>query len=555
MIETSPAPSAPELVPQQGSRGFVPLILLLALTAVAIALRLWRLDLIPFSYDSAAALERTRDTLNLGYPPPTGIINSMGFRNPPGLIWLLLPAGLVSPWPQVTTAWQGLLVLTGVAPVYWFARRRLSGVAWLVPVVLYLFLPVMVMGGRNIWAQNILPALGAWALWGAGWALDGAATAVRRARYAAFCLGVLALAMLVHPASALWLIMMAVWFFVLARRRFLSLATLLRGVAASAIPAALALLPSALDWWAQRGAPPEAQPEFARKFAANMPAPDPFWERIRLSLASVFEPMASGGPLGGLGYELTAQQRLYSQTLDFLLLALVGIGTALAAWEIARWIARVSRREAAPSTHCQECLLLVWLTLPALAGGAMVSYPNGTYFMIGIPALFLLAGVPVSRLEESGWRRTAHGVAAAVLLIGAVGYGAQHVVCMRIVDRTDVIQGNYYISLKIQRQMACRLAQQGVGIGRLAHLSGPWYERSLSYLLSACLGEIRAKNPGAFPPSVRFAVVDDIALRASKPARVEWLRANADFFVGTLGAKVFDDDLAEKAFIHEYQRR
>ena len=547
--------AATELVPVPRARSFVPVLILLALTAAAVVLRLWRLDLMPFSYDSAAAVERTRDTLNLGFPPPTGIVNSMGFRNPPGLIWLLLPAGLASPWPEVMAAWQALLVLTGVAPLYWFARRRMAGVAWLVPVTLYLFLPVMVMGGRHIWAQNFLPALGAWALWGAGWALDGAADAVRRARYGAACLGVLALAVLVHPASALWLVMMAVWFVVLARRRVLSAPTLLRGAMVSLIPAGFALLPSILDWWARRGTPLDAQPEFVRKFVANMPAPSPVWERMQQSLASVVEPMASGGPLGGLGYLFTQQQRTLSRGLDFLFLAMVGVGIALVVWGLVQWVGKARRRESNAPFGSQEFLLLLWLALPAVVGGALVSHPNWTYFALGIPALFLLAGVPVSRLVEGGRQRTAWGVAIAAMVIGSVGFGTQHVICMRLVERTDVVPGPYYIALKNQRELACRLAAAGVGAGRLDHLSGPWYERSLSYLLTACVDEVRARKTDAVAPSTRFAVVEDLVLRASNPAQAEWLRSNADFFVGTLGVKLFDDDRAEEAFIREYQRR
>ncbi|PKO16211.1 hypothetical protein CVU37_11345 [candidate division BRC1 bacterium HGW-BRC1-1] len=555
VTETTPDVEATGHAHEKSGRVSLSLLVLLALTAVAVFLRLWRLDLIPFTYDSAAALERTRETLNLGFPPPTGIINSMGFRNPPGLIWLLLPAGLASPWPEVTAAWQALLVLTGVTPLYWFARRRLAGPAWLVPVVLYLFLPVMVMGGRNIWAQNFLPMLGAWALWGAGWALDGSADAVRRARYGAFCLGMIALAVLVHPASALWLIMMSAWFVWLARRRDLSGGALLRGAMLSFIPFGSALLPSASDWWARRGTPLEAQPDFVRNFVEKIPPPDPVWQRMQESLASVFEPFASGGPLGGLGFLLTEEQRTWSHVLDFLFLAMGGVGVALVAWGVAQWVAKALRRESASHFRSQELLLLLWLALPAVVGGALVSHPNSTYFALGMPALFLLAGLPVSRLVEAGRDGLALRVAIFAAIIGGAGYATQHVNCMRIVDRTEVVPGPYYIALKVQRELACRLAEAGVGHGRLDHLSGSWYERSLSYLLSACVDEVRAKNPDATSAPPRMAVVEDVALLTSKPARADWLRANADFFVGTLGVKLFDDDRAEAQFILEYQLR
>ena len=292
------------------------------------ALRLWRLDLIVFRYDSAEALFRVRDTLVLGHPPLTGIVNSLGFRNPPGLIWLLLPGALASPWPQAAAAWHAFLALTGVLPLFLMARRHLAGCAWVLPVAMYCFLPVMVFGGRSIWAQNLLPAIGAWALWGAAVALDAARTPRTRSRGAAFCTAMLAVAVLVHPASVPLLVMVAGLFARLASRGALDRRSLLRG-ALFTVALLCALLPSGMDWLEKRGTQEWAQPEFARQFAEKLPPPEPVLQRVRSSLASVFEPLASGDPMGGIGLLLPPGWMLTARILDYVHLLVVAAGLAL----------------------------------------------------------------------------------------------------------------------------------------------------------------------------------------------------------------------------------
>lgn len=530
--------------------------LLVLMVAAGMALRLWRLDLIVFRYDSAEALFRVRDTLVLGHPPLTGIVNSLGFRNPPGLIWLLLPGALVSPWPQAAAAWQAFLALTGVLPLFLVARRHLKGPAWALPVAMYCFLPVMVFGGRSIWAQNLLPSIGAWALWGAAVALDAARTPRSRARHAAFCTAMLAVAVLVHPASVPLLVMAAALFAWLAVRGELDRRSLLRG-SLTTVALLCVLLPSGMDWLEKRGTQERAQPEFARQFAEKMPPPEPVLLRARSGLASVFEPLASGDPMGGIGLLLSPGWRVAASVLDFahLLLAAAGVALALLGMGMAWRPARASGPAGAarPGTRAfsrHEALLAAWLLLPPVAGAFLVARPNWTYFALGLPALLLLAGVPVSRLAEAPrgkWRRVLAWCVAAMVMVGALGYGRLHVTAMRIADSGEPMPGPYYIPLRFQADLACRLANEGVGPGRFHHLAGDWFGRPYDYLLTHCTAGCRG---GSVP---RWAAMDDTAVRGGADSDVSrWLLSNGNLFQGSVVAGVFDSEAEAEAFVQGY---
>lgn len=520
------------------------------------ALRLWRLDLIVFRYDSAEALFRVRDTLVLGHPPLTGIVNSLGFRNPPGLIWLLLPGALASPWPQAAAAWQAFLALTGVLPLFLIARRHLAGCAWVLPVAMYCFLPVMVFGGRSIWAQNLLPSIGAWALWGAAVALDAARTPRARSRGAAFCTAMLAVAVLVHPASVPLLVMMAALFAWLALRGTLDRRSLLRG-AVPTVALLCALLPSGMDWLEKRGTPEWAQPEFARQFAEKLPPPEPVLQRVRSSLASVFEPLASGDPMGGIGLLLPPGWMMTARILDYVHLLVVAAGLALVLFGMVIALrnarapagAGAGPRSDAPFRR-HEVLIAGWLLLPPLVGAALVARPNWTYFALGLPALLLLAGVTVSRLVESSnaaRRRAVAVCVAGLVLLGGLGYGGLHVAAMRTADSGEAMPGPYYIALRFQSELACRLAADGVEPDRFHHLAGDWFQRPYEYLLRYCT------NGCADGTRARWAVAEDTALRGgSDSPPSQWLRSNAGFFFGTVAVGVFDSEIAANGYIDGY---
>ena len=528
------------------------------MVAAGMALRLWRLDLVIFRYDSAEALFRVRDTLVLGHPPLTGIVNSLGFRNPPGLIWLLLPGALVSPWPQAAAAWQAFLSLTGVLPLFLVARCHLKGPAWVLPVAMYCFLPVMVFGGRSIWAQNLLPSIGAWALWGAAVALDAARTPRSRARHAAFCMAMLAVAVLVHPASVPLLVMAAALFAWLAVRGGLDRRSLLRGSLATVVLLCV-LIPSGMDWLEKRGTPEHAQPEFARQYAGKMPPPEPVPLRLRSSMASVFEPLASGDPMGGIGLLLPPGWRVAAGLLDFAHLLLAAMGVALAlfgmgmAWRAVRGSgpAEAPRTAAGPALDRHEALLVGWLLLPPVVGAFLVARPNWTYFALGLPALLLLAGLPFSRLAgtlRGAWRRVPALCVAAMVAAGALGYGGLHVAAMRVAGSGDTIPGPYYIPLRFQAELACRLAGEGIASERFHHLAGDWFGHPYDYLLTHCTTDCRDGSVA------RWAAMDDTAVRGGADSDVSrWLLSNGNLFQGSVVAAVFDSEAEAEAFVGAYK--
>ncbi|HEV7665135.1 MAG TPA: hypothetical protein VGQ62_16510, partial [Chloroflexota bacterium] len=99
------------------------LVLLGALLSVALAIRLWRLDLALVGYDEAAAASLVAAWRQHGLFPLTGIVSSIGIPNPPAWPYLLALVLLVvdSPYAVVFLGVGASMVSIGLT--WWLGRR------------------------------------------------------------------------------------------------------------------------------------------------------------------------------------------------------------------------------------------------------------------------------------------------------------------------------------------------------------------------------------------------------------------------------------------------
>ncbi len=535
-------------------------VALTVLLIVALALRWWRLDLMPFRYDAAEALARTREILALGHPPLTGIVNSLGFRNPAGLEWLILPAALFSPDPRVAAGWCAVLVVSGVVALWWIGRHlggTAVGWAW---ALLYAFLPQVVFSSRDVWAQHLLIPLGAWAL---AFALRGCrgdetprTVHAESERALLGAVAMAAVATLVHLCALPWLIGLCVWFAWRwwrgaraerrSRRRVVPFLLLLGATV-------LALTPSLLDFVRLRLHPPTTKPPHVAKFEALAPPPKPLLSRVGEAYAGLFDPLASVGTLSGIETVMPPVWTRGMRAIDVVLLAaalgglapllLLGAGRLRALGHV-----KSAAEAAAPPSFpsgafaippAAALLVLAWLLLPPAVAAVGVRYPNGTYFYFALPALLLLpvlgVGVCVqglTRLLERKAKDEARGGLpetqspglwlarcglVGVFALLALFDAAFFMRAMRDLERARVVDGPYYTPLREQLGLAREFDRAGVGRGHLVHLGGAWFQRSYDYLLEAVLDV--PMRPGA-------VVMEDLFLRRSQPTRRAFIERN-----------------------------
>lgn len=553
----TPPPDPSPVAPRATS--LPPIYPLLVLAFLGLVLRWYRLDLISFRYDVADALFRARETLALGHPPLTGIVNSLGFRNPGGLIWIILPPVLLSPRPEMATAWVGLLTLTGLWPLFQIGRRWLPPGVWLLPCAAYAFLPSQVFGGRAVWAQNLMPAAGAWALWWLLTARDASRTPQARGRAATAALAILGVSVSVHLSGAATLIAALLLLIHPLRRGLLPRAALPAAAAALVLSAAI-LLPSFLDWRRTRHHP-LPKPEHVVKFESNLPPPPSAPERVREAVSGQFGLLSSLDSLGGIERELgpAAIVPVRAADLGLFLLALVGIGHAvllLIRGQGNNGVPETPDATAAPSGPNRSAVrtepsplreparvLIVWLTVPALLGALLIPRLNATYFAPALPAVLVLGALGVSALLPARPARLFCTAGAAFL---PLAYGHLFFASLAAVDQSRSVYGLYYIPLADQERLARRFKQAGVPRGQIRHLSGDWYGRPYDYLHAEVAGAA-APRPGD-----PWVVMDDQLLRGRSPERVKWLEEHLPHSLGTVRYRIVPDAATASAMAQAF---
>ncbi len=143
-----------------GSRGTLAQVtpaLLIALLAVAC--RLWRLDLAHFQDDQATLLNLARDFLEGQRFPFFGMTFAIGVRHPPLEVFLLALPLLISYSPIVATAFVALVDAAGVLVCYLIGARFLGGRAGMAAGLLYAVNPVALVFARRVWNPSLVPFL------------------------------------------------------------------------------------------------------------------------------------------------------------------------------------------------------------------------------------------------------------------------------------------------------------------------------------------------------------------------------------------------------------
>ncbi len=358
---------------------------LLALLLLAGAARLARPDLTEFKADEGRLLSLALTTSD-GDIVPRGIASSVGFPNAPMSVWLYaLPLTL---WPHAyaATLFTGLLNTLAVAGVYWLARRTWGVPAALAAALLLATGPWAIVFSRKIWAQNLLP------LFAVGWGIGAVLAFVEGRRpFVALHVLCLAVAVQIHPA-AIGLAPATLLFLIVFRRR-VAWGWLLAGGALGALTA----VPYLAHLWGEWRAGELA-------ISTGQAAAGLSLDSLRLSLG-----IAAGQgiePLAGADFALPAG----AVVARWLVVALVLAGSALAAvWAARRW----------PQPGAQAgFIVLAWLLAPALLFVWHRTPVYVHYFIAGLPAACLLAGMAAGAALER-WPQWLRAVAWLALLLVA----------------------------------------------------------------------------------------------------------------------------------------
>ncbi|MBX7244992.1 MAG: glycosyltransferase family 39 protein, partial [Candidatus Sumerlaeaceae bacterium] len=470
----------------------------------------------------------------------------LGFHNPAGFTWLLQVTTLFTPDPRWAAAWLGLVGLSGLYPIYRMARRNLPGFAWLIPCILYVFLPAMVFAGRAIWPQNIMPAFGAWGLMGLADALDGRHVARHRWRGALLAMCVLSYAPLVHLSgvACLGLGMSVIGWLVFAQQiprlkaAWLILPTVLAGAA---------MLPSLMDWNDQRLHPPKEKPAHIAHFEALMPPPKNLSGRMADSLGGLFDSFNSRGASSGIVDNLKMfPATVASQVADVLAVILVIAGMTMAALLLMR--ARRQTNTGNPDLTRFAGLLMAWIFVPILLAPLFLQRVNSTYFAYILPAVLLLAGLAADGIQRSIRRWPAliqeycpMGICSVVAALYAVYMAG----CLNSLNTEKYVKGIYYIPLAEQKALVRRLAAGGVAAGRFYHLSGEWFRHPYEYLFDEMPIPTMSVSP-------RWAVVEDLNMRLSQTTRTRFIEQHREGIQNGVSLMEFDDESKAREFVDTF---
>ena len=135
------------------------------MTALAAVARLWRVDLAPLRYDDVDVLSRARDVLERGLTL-TGPLTSWGVPDPPGSVYLMLPAALAPATATAAVVWVGLLNVAAVVLTYLLAERFFGRRMAFAAGLLFAVNPWAIYFSRRSWAE-IMPLFTVVALWAA----------------------------------------------------------------------------------------------------------------------------------------------------------------------------------------------------------------------------------------------------------------------------------------------------------------------------------------------------------------------------------------------------
>lgn len=508
--------------------------ILICLFVLALFLRTRQLDLMSFRFDQAAAAFRARETVH-GNLPFTGIINSMGFRNAPGFIWLILPPFLITGNPVIATAWFAVLISTAIFPIFFIAKRITDSPAkWIAPIT-FAAAPYLVFFGRDLWAQCALVPLGAWAFWALLNAIEKTATSPKSARnFTALSLGLIAFATSVHFSAILYI--------------FLAIIPLKQRIGPwknFKIPAIISaiifatMLPAVFDYISMKTGAPRKQPDYAAQFTSILPEPLPIWVRLPDTFRSVVFPTNQDILLGNEN-KLTTLEHLLILSSDRIIIIFNSLGLASLVLISAQHIKQKMRNEL--STQ-----LSAWLFLPILIGCLLVSFANSTYFATIWFIAPLLILFMFSIFEKSRHKTVLNITASVIALSTVLIFTTATLSIQQHIAREKYVAGPYYIPFKYQLQTVQTLKNEGISRPRYNHLSGEWFQHSYDYIATELI-----KLPPQSAQDKKIAFMDDLNMLTFQPHRKEYLMNSNPIFINSLAMVINPSEDHARVFATKY---
>jgi hypothetical protein len=362
------------------------------LLVVAAGVRLWRLDLVEFKADEAGWQGLAEDFVRLGQVPLAGLHSSQGITAPPHFAYVLAPLVAIARQPEFATAIIVLANVAAVGGVFWLAWRGFGPLAAIVATALYVFNPWSIFWARKIWQPDLMAPLAVLLFV----ALD-LGIVQRRLRWAAAALPIGVFATMVHLSFAVLLPVLAAPLFVLVRARRWWLLVAAIGLAALIVVPTLIYEQQVVNW------------QDYRDFR-------------------YFQSQRSATNLVGLGYAVELFSGWDARTLvnvpmqNFAWPTLVTIagGIELALLLVAIGVAGFHIATGSKGAERIRVLgLLTWMCLPILltVRHNMLLYPH--YYLLVLPAPFILIGSGVQRIARSPRWRTQRA-ALPVLLAGVL---------------------------------------------------------------------------------------------------------------------------------------
>jgi hypothetical protein len=375
---------------QYVSRRALEIIAITLVLLLAAYLRLNHLEWTEFKLDEAHLSQIAFDMARHGDIPLTGIGSSVGIVNPPLAAWLLAIPYAVSSSPIVATAFIALLNVVAVALCYGLSRKMFAPLgerAWLAALIatlLFAVAPWAVIHSRKVWAQDLLLPFVLLYVW------FGYRAFVQHKAWSLIGHGVALAAMIQIHYSALWLIPVSVvWLIAFARR--LRLAPLIVTAMIGAAAFAPFVIADGLRGW----------PSVTRLLEMTQQSGVTDTSAVHLAwITTTGEEIHSlAGPQEFENYRALVPFNDVVSALTGLLViggVVVAVIDVLAAVRRRRW----DDRSAA------SFLLVTWLLLPVLVQLNHRTPLYVHYFLIVLPAPFMLIGYLIGWLLLSGEKQS-----------------------------------------------------------------------------------------------------------------------------------------------------
>jgi hypothetical protein len=419
--------------------------LLVIILLLAAFLRLNHLSWTEFKQDEARLSQIAFDMARHGQIPLQSIGASVGVINLPLAAWLLAIPYAVSNSPVVATAFLALVNVLAVAACYVFARRcfgvlgNYSIVVALIAAWLFATAPWAVLQSRKLWANDFLP------LFVIGWGWTAwLAFVERRPRWLIAHAVMLALCIQLHYSALLLAPVSAMWFIIFIRR------SSWRSILVAAIVFAALFAPFLIADGSQ-GWPNVTRfiELFRQPATADSSAVEFSW-----LMTTGLDIHSLAGPQEFQNYRALVPFADYvSNAEGFLVLMglIVALSDVLAAIIRRAWSDRASI----------SLMLITWLSLPILS---QISHRTPLflhYFLILLPAPYLLIGLLAGRISVTrSLRVISIGVVIAIGLLQAYqSITLQQFVATRPTPGGAGIPIGYYESIANQAKAALQLNQ------------------------------------------------------------------------------------------------